>query len=77
MARLWTPALSNDPLAVVMFVYPWGRVGTPLEHFSGPRKWQREVLTALKEHIKQNNGKIDFDTLRLAVASGRGLGSRP
>ena len=74
MARLWTPALSNDPLAFVMFVYPWGQAGTPLENFSGPRKWQREVLTALKEHIKQNNGKIDFDTLRLAVASGRGIG---
>ena len=74
MARLWTPALSNDPLAFVMFVFPWNRPGTPLEHFTGPRKWQREVLAALKEHIKQNNGKVDFDTLRLAVASGRGIG---
>ena len=74
MARLWTPALSNDPLAFVMFAYPWGQAGTPLEHFTGPRKWQREVLSALKEHIKQNNGKIDYDTLRLAVASGRGIG---
>jgi len=74
MARLWTPALSNDPLAFVMFVFPWGRPGTPLEHFTGPRKWQREVLAALKEHIRQNNGKVDFDTLRLAVASGRGIG---
>jgi hypothetical protein len=74
MARLWTPALSNDPLAFVMFVFPWGRAGTPLEHFSGPRKWQREVLAALREHIKSNNGRLDFDTLRLAVASGRGIG---
>ena len=57
-----------------MFAYPWGQAGTPLEHFTGPRKWQREVLSALKEHIKQNNGKIDYDTLRLAVASGRGIG---
>ena len=74
MARLWTPALSNDPLAFVMFVFPWGQPGTPLEHFTGPRKWQREVLSALREHIKLNNGKVDFDTLRLAVASGRGIG---
>jgi hypothetical protein len=57
-----------------MFVFPWGRAGTPLEHFTGPRKWQREVLAALREHIKSNNGRIDFDTLRLAVASGRGIG---
>ena len=74
MARLWTPSIKNDPLAFVTLVFPWGKAGTPLEHFTGPRKWQREVLAALREHIKQNNGKVDFDTLRLAVASGRGIG---
>ena len=74
MARLWTPSIKNDPLAFVTLVFPWGKAGTPLEHFTGPRKWQREVLAALREHIKQNGGKVDFDTLRLAVASGRGIG---
>jgi hypothetical protein len=28
----------------------------------------------LRDHIKQNNGKVDFDTARLAIASGRGIG---
>ena len=74
MARLWSPAIKDNPLAFVMLVFPWGVKGTPLEHFSGPRKWQREVLTDIANHIKQNNGKIDFDTLREAVASGRGIG---
>jgi hypothetical protein len=74
MARLWTPALKDDPLKFVMFVFPWGQRGTPLEHFTGPRKWQREVLQDLANHIKQNNGKIDFDTFRLATCSGRGIG---
>ena len=74
MARLWSPAIKDNPLAFVMLVFPWGVKGTPLEHFSGPRKWQREVLTDIAIHIKQNNGKIDFDTLREAVASGRGIG---
>jgi hypothetical protein len=74
MARLWTPALKDDPLKFVMFVFPWGQRGTPLEHFTGPRKWQREVLQDLANHIKQNNGKIDFDTFRLATSSGRGIG---
>ena len=74
MARLWSPAIKDNPLAFVMLVFPWGVKGTPLEHFSGPRKWQREVLTDIAAHIKQNNGKIDFDTLREAVASGRGIG---
>jgi hypothetical protein len=32
------------------------------------------VLTEITEHIKQNQGKIDFDTLRHAVSSGRGIG---
>jgi hypothetical protein len=74
MARLWSPQIKDNPLAFVMLQFPWGVKGTPLEHFSGPRKWQREVLQDIAAHIKQNGGKIDFDTLREAVASGRGIG---
>jgi hypothetical protein len=58
----------------VRLTFPWKKPGTPLEHFDGPRQWQREVLIELREHIKANNGKIDFETLRLAVSSGRGIG---
>ncbi len=54
--------------------FPWGEKGTPLENFTGPRKWQREVLQDLANHIAQNKGKIDFDTFRMAVSSGRGIG---
>jgi hypothetical protein len=57
-----------------MYCYPWGEKGTPLENFTGPRKWQREILLDIAEHIKQNNGKVDFDVMREAVASGRGIG---
>ena len=74
MSRLWSPALKNDPLAFVMMLFPWGQPNTPLEHFTGPRKWQRDVLRDLTEHLKNNNGRIDFETLRVAVASGRGIG---
>ena len=74
MSRLWSPAIKDDPLAFVLFTFPWGQAGTPLANFTGPRKWQREVLISLKEHIKQNNGKVDFDTLRMATSSGRGIG---
>jgi hypothetical protein len=52
--------------------FPWGVKGTPLEHFTGPRKWQREVLQDIAAHIKQNNGKVDF-TLRSRLI-GRGIG---
>ena len=74
MSRLWSPALKDDPLAFVLFAFPWGEPGTPLEHFSGPRKWQRDLLNDIKEHIKQNKGRIDFETLRSATAAGRGVG---
>lgn len=74
MARLWSPTLKDDPLAFVLYTFPWGQQGTPLEHFPGPRKWQRQILADLRDHIKANNGKVDFDTARLAIASGRGIG---
>lgn len=74
MSRLWSPTIKDDPLAFVLLVFPWGEQGTPLEHFQGPRKWQRQILTDIRDHIRSNQGKIDFDTFREAVASGRGIG---
>jgi hypothetical protein len=44
MSRLWSPAIKDNPLAFVNLLFPWGVKGTPLEHFSGPRKWQREAV---------------------------------
>ena len=74
MSKLWSPQIANNPLAFVLLSFPWGVKNTPLEHFNGPRKWQREVLQDLAVHIAQNKGKIDFDTFRMAVSSGRGIG---
>ncbi len=74
MSRLWSPTIKDDPLAFVLLTYPWGEKNTPLENFAGPRKWQREVLITLRDHIKANDGKIDYDTFRNAIASGRGIG---
>lgn len=74
MSRLWAPSLKDDPEAFVLFVFPWGQPNTPLAKFSGPRKWQRAVLRDIKQHIKENQGQVDMQTLREAVASGRGIG---
>ena len=74
MVRLWQPRIKDDPEAFINFAFPWGQAGTPLAHHKGPRKWQREILRHIAEHIKANHGKLDFDVLRLAVASGRGIG---
>ena len=75
MSQLWSPMLANDPEAFVMFVFPWGQKDTPLERFSGPRAWQREVLRDIARHIRTNSAPdAVLQALRGAVASGRGIG---
>jgi hypothetical protein len=74
MTELWSPAVADDVEAFVMYAFPWGVKNTPLARFAGPRKWQREVLRDVTEHIKAQQGKVDFDTIRAAVSSGRGIG---
>lgn len=74
MAQLWAPQLKDNPEAFVLFMFPWGQPNTPLEKFKGPRKWQRKVLREIADHIKENQGKLDMDALRVAVSSGRGIG---
>ena len=74
MTQLWSPMLADDPESFVLFAFPWGVKNTPLEKYSGPRKWQRKILRTLANHIKENRGKVDCDALRCAVASGRGIG---
>jgi hypothetical protein len=74
MSHLWSPQLKDDPEAFVLYAFPWGQPNTPLEHYKGPRTWQRKVLRQLKAHIQANKGIVDFSNFRLAIASGRGIG---
>lgn len=74
MQKLWSPQLRDDPEAFVRFAFPWGQPGTPLAHFHGPREWQRGVLREIARHVKANKGQLDPTMLRLARASGRGIG---
>jgi hypothetical protein len=74
MTRLWAPSIKDDPEAFVLFAFPWGRKGTPLEHFEGPRRWQREVLRNIAAHIAKNKTADAYEVLRMATASGRGIG---
>ena len=78
MTEIWDPAIADDPEAFVMLVYPWGKVGTPLEKFKGPRNWQREDLQEIADHIRTNKaleaeGKLP-KIFQKATASGRGVG---
>lgn len=71
-------SFANDPLGHVMYTYPWGGIGGPLEHFSGPRKWQCEVLEEIGAHTRSqefavHNG-LPLQMFQEAIASGRGIG---
>jgi len=74
MSRLWSANIKDDPEAFVLFVFPWGQRNTPLEQFKGPRAWQRKVLRQFGDHIKENRTAEALSVLRLAIASGRGIG---
>lgn len=76
MTELWSPEIADDPEAFVMFAFPWGKAGTPLEHEKGPREWQRKRLRKIRDHILENRlrGVDDYRILQTAVSSGRGIG---
>jgi hypothetical protein len=74
MTQLWSSQVADNPETFVLFAFPWGQKNTPLEHFKGPRAWQRRALRKIAEHIKENRGKLDMDALRRSVSSGRGIG---
>jgi hypothetical protein len=77
MVHIWSPDIADDPEKFVRFVFPWGKEGTPLAEFKGPKAWQIKVLREMRDHItKQKNNKVnklDMATLQKAVASGRGV----
>jgi hypothetical protein len=68
----------DDPLAFVLFAFPWGQENTPLADHEGPRKWQREALEQMRDHIIKNNNLVIQkqvpELMKLARASGRGIG---
>ncbi len=74
MTEIWSPYIKDDPYNFVKFIFPWGQEDTPLAEFTGPRKWQEKILKKMTTHIARNNGKVDPEMFRLAVASGRGIG---
>ncbi|MEH6358843.1 MAG: terminase, partial [Pseudomonadales bacterium] len=71
-------SFRNDPEGLVMFLFPWGKVGSPLQYHKGPRAWQLKALRKIKAHIEQNvRNQVDnkpLDLLKMARASGRGIG---
>lgn len=75
---IFDPDIANNPLNFVMFAFPWGQKGTPLEHQRGPRKWQRKILQDMADHLKdcrqRKANNLNPEVFRMAVVSGRGIG---
>ena len=61
-------SFKHDPLGFVLYGYPWGEPG-PLERYTGPDDWQREILIDIGERLRRGEQKI-----QVAVASGKGIG---
>jgi hypothetical protein len=60
---------THDPEAHSLYAYPWG---TPQLPDKGPRAWQRRQMRKIKAHL--TNPATRFTPLRLAIASGHGIG---
>lgn len=60
---------SDDPLAFAQRFYPWGK--GELLHSVGPRAWQSDILGTIRDHLRSSSR---FQPLKIAVASGKGIG---
>lgn len=61
---------ADDPLGFVESAYTWNYGDLP--HAAGPRRWQREILATIRDHLRGPNARTK--PLRIAVASGNGIG---
>ena len=78
MTRIWSEEIKDNPYNYVMYAFPWGKKGTPLEHQLGPRKWQKKLLLSMAEHIKKNKTLVALgktpEVFQDSTSSGRGIG---
>ena len=61
---------THDPLGYAMYSYPWGE--GVLAETNGPRSWQCDTMEDIRAHLE--NPETRFVPLRIAVASGHGIG---
>jgi hypothetical protein len=79
IAHILSPEIKDNPYNFALFAWPWGKAGTPLEHFDGPRRWQRDLMLEVADYLKEANAayqnKLPLPPFfKSAVASGRGPG---
>lgn len=62
---------THDPLGYAVYAFPWREPGA-LSDMTGPREWQADIMEDIREHLE--NRETRHTPLRLAVASGHGIG---
>lgn len=70
-------SFTHDPLKYVLYAFSWGKKGGPLEDFSGPDKWQRDVLRYVGERLRSGAVTKGADlswVIQVAISSGHGIG---
>jgi hypothetical protein len=65
-----------DPLGFIMYAFPWGEPGTPLEKEAGPDSWQVDICGAIRERLLAGMDADEAlaEAIQVAVASGHGIG---
>ena len=75
---LHTPAIKDDLYNFVMAAYPWGKKGSVLEHYDGPKVWHKQDLKDMSDHILSNQRRMSQGKppimWKSATAAGRGPG---
>lgn len=64
--------LETDPVGFVQESYEWGTGELVGEGSGAPRAWQLDILGVIRDHL--SNPTTRFNPLRIAVASGHGIG---
>lgn len=66
----------NDPLGFVAFSFPWEEAETELSGFKGPEPWQVEVLTYVRDRLREGaaHGTVLDEAIQIATTSGHGIG---
>ncbi len=71
----------DDPYGYVMYAFPWGEPGTPLEHEVGPDEWQKNHLNTIRDQIRLREAQgesVDLKELdpaiQIATTAGHGVG---
>lgn len=65
-------SFSHDPEGYVLYNFPWGVKGTPLEH-KQIRSWQRAQLRRIGEKLKAGETS-PMEVIQEAISSGHGIG---